>query len=168
MRLGDGGAEAGDRRRKWVLRAPGSKRQNTEHSPRDQPPLESFCHRSLTVLWPTSFTLLIPQPPGALTTHVWDSLEETEARPLHVHSASFSHAFTTCQAPLGALFQHKTPSRAKRNDVVPLLFPAKSFLELGLCSQLPLLFPPSSVCYQLEEGTVGSTLSQSAHRWACQ
>lgn len=70
-----------DRRCKWVLRVPGGKRQDTEHSPRDQPPLASSCPRTLTVLWSTSFTLLIPQPPIPLTTHVWDSLEET--KPAH-------------------------------------------------------------------------------------
>lgn len=32
----------------------------------------------------------------------------------------------------------------------------------------PLGFPPSAVCYQLKEGTAGSSLSQSAHRWASQ
>ena len=49
-----------DRRCKWVLRAPGGKRQDTEHPPRYQPPLASSCQRTLTVLWPTSFTLLTP------------------------------------------------------------------------------------------------------------
>ena len=149
-----------------MLRAPGSKRQDPERFPRYQPPLASFCHRILTVLWSTSFTLPIPQPPVPLTKRVFGTHWRTEARPLHVHSLRFSHAFTTCPAPLGALFQHKTHRRAKGNSAVPLLFLAESFLELNLCSQLPLGFPPSAVCYQMKEGIAGSSLSQSAHPWA--
>lgn len=137
MRLGNGGAEAGRQEVQVSTDAPGSKRQDLEHFPRYQPPLASFCHRTLTVLWSTSFTLPIPLPPIPLAKRVFGTHWRTEARPLHVHSVSVSHAFTTCSAPLGALFQHKTHRRAKGNSAVPLLFLAESVLELDLCSQIP-------------------------------
>lgn len=98
-----------DRRCERVLRAPGSKRQDPERFPRYQPPLASFCHRILTVLWSTSFTLPIPQPPIPLTKRVFGTHWRTEARPLHVHSVRFSHAFTTCQATGGAVPAQDTP-----------------------------------------------------------
>ena len=69
-----------------MLRAPGSKRQHPERFPRYQPPLASFCHRILTVLWSTSFTLPIPQPPTPLTKRVfgthWSCIGEGNGNPL--------------------------------------------------------------------------------------